>query len=155
MRSLAKPRAATSSTSFSSACFSAPGAGAAGGLGFGLCSFSGAQLASGFDLFAERARLRDRLAESDLVITAEGAIDRQTVMGKGVGQIATLCAQHKLPSVAFAGVVQERDAAAKQFQRVYALTDLASPERAMADASLWLERAAARAAKEFDLQPRA
>jgi glycerate kinase len=134
---------------------SAPGAGAAGGLGFGLCSFAGAKLASGFDLFAEHARLRERLMQSDLVITAEGAIDRQTVMGKGVGQIATLCAQHKLPCVAFAGVVQERDAAAKQFQRVYALTDLTSPERAMADARLWLERAAARAAKEFDLQPRA
>jgi glycerate 2-kinase len=133
----------------------APGAGAAGGLGFGLCSFAGAQLASGFDLFAEHARLRERLAQSDLVITAEGAIDRQTIMGKGVGQIATLCAQHKLPCMAFAGVVQEREAAAKQFQRVYALTDLTSPERAMTDASLWLERAATRAAKEFDLQPRA
>ena len=133
----------------------APGAGAAGGLGFGLCSFAGAQLASGFDLFAEHARLRERLMQSALVITAEGAIDRQTIMGKGVGQIATLCAQHKLLSIAFAGVVQERDAAAKQFQRVYALTDLTSPEKAVAEAGLWLERAAVRAAKEFDWQPRA
>jgi len=130
-----------------------PGAGAAGGLGFGLCSFAGAQLASGFDLFAEHARLQERLRDTDIVITAEGAIDRQTLMGKGVGQIASLCARHKLPSIAFAGVVQDRDAAAKQFCHVYALTDLTSSAQAMANAALWLQRLATRAAQQFDLQP--
>jgi glycerate kinase len=131
-----------------------PGAGAAGGLGFGLCSFTGAQLASGFDLFAEQARLEDRLRDADLVITAEGAIDRQTLMGKGVGQIASRCRTAQLPCVALAGIAADRNAAAEQFWHVHALTDLTTPEQAMADAALWLERLAARAAQQFDL-PRA
>ncbi len=132
----------------------APGAGAAGGLGFGLCSFAGAQLASGFDLFAEQARLKNRLRDAGLVVTAEGAIDRQTLMGKGVGQIAALCHEARLPCIALAGVVADRKAAAEQFSHVHALTDLTSPEQAMADAAAWVERIAARAAEQFDL-PRA
>jgi len=131
---------------------SAPGAGAAGGLGFGLCSFAGAQLASGFDIFAEQARLKDRLHDTDLVITAEGAIDQQTLMGKGVGQIAALCREAQLPCVALAGIVADRKAAAEQFSHVHALTDLTSPEEAMANAATWLETLASRAAEQFDLQ---
>ena len=131
---------------------SAPGAGAAGGLGFGLCSFAGAQLASGFDLFAEQARLKDRLRDADLVITAEGAIDRQTLMGKGVGKIAALCHEAQLPCVALAGIVADREAAAEQFSHAHALTDLTSPEEAMSNAAVWLEKLAARAAEQFDLQ---
>ena len=130
----------------------APGAGAAGGLGFGLCSFAGAQLASGFDLFAKQARLKDRLRDADLVITAEGAIDRQTLMGKGVGQIAALCHEARLPCIALAGMVTDRKAAAEQFSHVHTLTDLTSREQAMADAALWLEKISAHAAEQFDLQ---
>jgi len=63
-----------------------PGAGAAGGLGFGLLAFSGARLEPGFDLFARLARLDQRLRSADLVITGEGCIDPSTLMGKGVGQ---------------------------------------------------------------------
>jgi glycerate kinase len=130
----------------------APGAGAAGGLGFGLCSFAGAQLASGFDLFAEQARLKSRLDTADVVITAEGAIDRQTLMGKGVGQIAALCRDVRLPCIALAGIVADRNAAAEQFAQVHALTDVASAEQAMAHAAVWLENVAARAAEQFGLQ---
>jgi glycerate kinase len=130
----------------------APGAGAAGGLGFGLCAFAGAQLAPGFDLFAEQARLSGRLHDADLVITAEGAIDSQTLMGKGVGQIAGLCREARLPCVALAGMVADRKAASKQFSHIHALTDLTSPEQAMTDAAAWLEKLAARAAEQFDLQ---
>ena len=68
-----------------------PGAGAAGGLGFGLLAFLGAELKPGFDLFARQAALERHLRAADLVITGEGAIDRSTLMGKGVGQIARRC----------------------------------------------------------------
>jgi glycerate kinase len=130
----------------------APGSGAAGGLGFGLCSFAGAQLASGFDLFADQARLKNRLRDFDLIITAEGAVDRQTLMGKGVGQIAALCHEARLPCVALAGLVADRKAAAEQFSHVHALTDLTSTEQAMTNAAVWLEKLAAQAAEQFDLQ---
>ena len=67
-----------------------PGAGAAGGLGFGLHCFAGASISSGFKIFAEATDLKSKLAENDIVITGEGALDRQTSMGKGVGELAKL-----------------------------------------------------------------
>ena len=82
-----------------------PGAGAAGGLGFGLLAFLGAELQPGFDLFARQAGLERRLREADLVITGEGAIDRSTLMGKGVGQIAERCRRMKIPCIGLGGVV--------------------------------------------------
>ena len=82
-----------------------PGAGAAGGLGFGLLAFLGAELQPGFDLFARQAGLERRLRAADLVITGEGAIDRSTLMGKGVGQIAQRCRQLKIPCIGLAGMV--------------------------------------------------
>ena len=64
-----------------------PGAGAAGGLGFGLMAFAGASLRPGFDVFAEATNLEAKVEAADLVITAEGAIDTQTMMGKGLSLI--------------------------------------------------------------------
>jgi len=55
---------------------SKPGAGAAGGLGFGLAGFLGGRFESGFDLFANLSGLKERIRQAGLVITAEGSIDR-------------------------------------------------------------------------------
>ena len=60
-----------------------PGAGAAGGLGFGLISFAGARLVPGFEWIADLIGLRARIAHSDLVITGEGRLDGQSLEGKG------------------------------------------------------------------------
>ena len=68
-----------------------PGAGAAGGLGFGLMSFCGAVIRSGFDVVAESVGLESRMEDVDVVITGEGSLDRQTLEGKtpaGVAQLA-------------------------------------------------------------------
>ena len=78
-----------------------PGAGAAGGLGFGLMAFAGATLRSGFDVFSNSTGLESRIAKAELVITAEGAIDEQTLMGKGTGQVAQLCERLAKPCVAW------------------------------------------------------
>lgn len=67
-----------------------PGAGAAGGLGFGMMAFADAKICSGFELFAERANLESKISNSDIVITAEGKMDSQTLMGKGTGQVASM-----------------------------------------------------------------
>ena len=81
------------------------GTGAAGGLGFGLACFIGARLVSGFDLFAEHAKLAQRIHAADLVVTGEGSIDLSTQMGKGVGRIARLCREASVPCVGLAGVL--------------------------------------------------
>jgi glycerate 2-kinase len=68
-----------------------PGAGAAGGLGFGLMSFGGAVMKPGFGVVAESVGLESRMEDVDVVITGEGSLDRQTLEGKipaGVAQLA-------------------------------------------------------------------
>ncbi|HZR78890.1 MAG TPA: glycerate kinase, partial [Chthoniobacterales bacterium] len=58
-----------------------PGAGAAGGLGFGLMTFCGAEVRPGFDVVAKSVGLEGRIAQADVVITGEGSLDRQTLEG--------------------------------------------------------------------------
>jgi glycerate 2-kinase len=67
-----------------------PGAGAAGGLGFGLTSFCGAKIQSGFEVVAEAVGLEARIKHADLVITGEGSLDRQTLEGKTPAGVARL-----------------------------------------------------------------
>jgi glycerate 2-kinase len=67
-----------------------PGAGAAGGLGFGLMSFCGAAIQPGFDVVAEAVGLELKMKDVDLVITGEGSLDRQTLEGKTPAGIARL-----------------------------------------------------------------
>ena len=79
------------------------GAGAAGGTGFGLLSFCGASMQSGFDLIAEILGLDALMADSDLVITGEGSLDLQSLEGKGPGAVALKAQHHHKPVLAFAG----------------------------------------------------
>src|SRR5437762_547691 len=68
-----------------------PGAGAAGGLGFGLMTFCGAKIRPGFDVVAEAVKLESKIKDADVVITGEGSLDRQTLEGKtpaGVANVA-------------------------------------------------------------------
>ena len=126
-----------------------PGAGAAGGLGFGLLAFLGAKPEPGFELFARHAQMMRRLRTADLVITGEGAIDRSTAMGKGVGQIAMRCRELGIPCLGLAGVVLHSRKGGRLFEQVHALTDLTSVAEAKAKPTFWLARLAASAGKEF------
>ena len=125
-----------------------PGAGAAGGLGFGLLAFLGARLEPGFELFARRAGLARHLRRAALVITGEGRIDPSTLMGKGVGQIARQCRKLNIPCIGLAGVVQDGLSAETShgFTQLRALTELTSLEKAKAQPARWLERLAQRVA---------
>jgi glycerate 2-kinase len=67
-----------------------PGAGAAGGLGFGLMSFCGATIRPGFDVVAEAVGLESKMKYADVVITGEGSLDRQTLEGKTPAGVARL-----------------------------------------------------------------
>src|SRR6266487_4096362 len=65
-----------------------PGAGAAGGLGFGLISFCGAKIRPGFDVVAEAVKLEAKMKDIDLIITGEGSLDAQTLEGKTPAGVA-------------------------------------------------------------------
>jgi len=124
-----------------------PGAGAAGGLGFGFRAFAGAQLASGFDLIACRTELEGCLAAADLVITAEGRIDQSTLMGKAVGQIARHCRDLKIPCLALAGETSGNPTPFRAlFHSIHRLTSLTTVRCAKTEPALWLERLAAQVA---------
>lgn len=83
-----------------------PAAGAAGGLGFGLRAFCGGTFRSGGELFATVSRLEERIRAVDLVITAEGRFDQQTLMGKGVGVVAEAAARAEKACYCLAAAVQ-------------------------------------------------
>lgn len=117
-----------------------PGAGAAGGLGFGLAAFGNAQFVSGFELFAQQAGLPRMLAKTDLILTGEGALDRSTLMGKGAGQLARLARARKLPAIGLAGIIRNRSSLREMFLTARALTELTVPENALRRADVWLER---------------
>lgn len=82
------------------------GAGAAGGLGFGLLAFCDATITSGFDLVAGLTQLRDRIAQADLIVTGEGRIDAQTLQGKGPAGVATMARSAGKSVAAFGGSIE-------------------------------------------------
>lgn len=131
-----------------------PGAGAAGGLGFGLATFAGARFASGFELFAAQAKLSRRLTQADLLITGEGAMDRSSLMGKGAGQVAALGRARKLPVIGLAGVVRDRAAVGKILDMAQALVDLTTAEKAKQQAEFWLTELAFRTAQKLPVKNR-
>ncbi|MFZ0709236.1 MAG: glycerate kinase, partial [Terrimicrobiaceae bacterium] len=83
------------------------GAGAAGGLGFGLLAFCQASLEPGFKAVARLTDLESKAARADLVITGEGRLDAQSLHGKAPFEIARLAERHGKPVIAFAGLVEE------------------------------------------------
>ncbi len=125
-----------------------PGAGAAGGIAFGLLSFCGAKVCSGFDLVAATLRLEERIAASDLVVTGEGRIDGQTLEGKGPAGVAALARRHGKPVLALAGSVAEDAAVQALFDAACGIVDEpVTLDNAMTRAAEFLERAASRAAR--------
>lgn len=81
-----------------------PGAGAAGGLGFGCVAFAGARLERGFEMVAQVLGLEEAIRACCLVITGEGSLDRQTLNGKGPHGIARLARKWGKPVLTFCGV---------------------------------------------------
>jgi glycerate kinase len=132
----------------------APGAGAAGGIGFGLMSFCHAQVRSGFDLLAETIALEQKIIDSDLVITGEGRLDAQTLEGKGPAGVAQLARKHGKPVLAFGGGVDE--AAEKLFDATVPIIDSPLPlAEAIRSGAELLHRAARRAGRLIALRTHA
>lgn len=84
-----------------------PGSGAAGGLGGGFIGFLNAKLESGTKIIFEKLNIEEKIKNTDLVITGEGKLDFQTVMGKAPIGIAKLAEKYHKPVIAIAGSVTE------------------------------------------------
>ncbi|MWB99836.1 glycerate kinase [Agromyces seonyuensis] len=126
-----------------------PGAGAAGGTGFGLLAW-GAELVGGADAVADAIGLRAAIAAADLVVTGEGRFDDQSLDGKVPALVLDAAAAAGGIQVALVagGIAPDaRPIAADRFTAAIALTDLAgSVDAARADAARWLEAAGERLA---------
>ena len=83
-----------------------PGAGAAGGIGFGLMAVSSAKLVSGYDLVADWLNLQTRISRADLILTGEGRYDRTSLSGKAPGRLATVARGLGKSTLVFAGQLE-------------------------------------------------
>ena len=102
-----------------------PGAGAAGGLGFGLMSFCGATIRPGFDVVAEAVGLESKMKDADVVITGEGSLDRQTLEGKTPAGVARMARKLGKKIFAIVGRNKEDKQVNELFDEVY---ELARPD---------------------------
>lgn len=83
------------------------GTGAAGGLGFAFLSYTNAVLESGIKIILEETRLEEYVKAADLVVTGEGRLDAQTVMGKAPIGVAEIAKKYEKKVIAFSGCVTE------------------------------------------------
>jgi glycerate kinase len=129
-------------------CRNVAGAGAAGGLGFGLIAYLGAAIRPGVDVVAEVRGLRAALAGADVCLTGEGRIDDQTLRGKTVHGVARCAREAGVPTIAFAGKIDaevEPLLAESGVACAIPIVDsLMTFEEALRDAAPLLERAATR-----------
>jgi glycerate kinase len=95
------------------------GAGAAGGLGFGLLSFCGATIRPGFEVVAQAVGLEPKMKDADLVITGEGSLDRQTLEGKTPVGVARLARKLGKPVFAIVGRASEDRELREIFEGIY------------------------------------
>jgi glycerate kinase len=126
-----------------------PGAGAAGGLGFGLMSFCGAELRSGFEVVAEIIQLEQKVSQADVVVTGEGRLDGQTLEGKAPAGVARIARKHRKRICAIVG---EFDRGVDYSQLFDAIYELARPPVSRTDAiklTVELLRERAREAASF------
>ncbi|WP_369824038.1 glycerate kinase [Frondihabitans sp. PAMC 28766] len=126
----------------------APGAGAAGGAGFGLMAW-GARLVPGSSAVAAALGMTARVSSADLVLTGEGRFDSQTAAGKVPAHLLSLARAHGARALLVAGAIE---APTTGFDGAVSLTELAgSPAAAMASTLPLLREAGARLAREVSV----
>jgi glycerate kinase len=122
-----------------------PGAGAAGGAGFGAMAFLNARLRSGIDLVMELTRFDEHLDGVDLVITGEGKLDAQTLQGKLIGGICQRAGARGIPVAALCGTLDAPPEALREMGLTYAASILPRPmtlDEALTEGPMLLENAA-------------
>jgi glycerate kinase len=120
----------------------APGAGAAGGIGFSALVGFRARFRPGIDILMEELGVEAAIARASLVITGEGSLDEQTLHGKAPAGVAAAARRAGKPVVAVCGrlAIGKRELAAAGIERAYALTDLQPDvQRCIAEAAPLLE----------------
>ena len=133
-----------------------PGAGAAGGVGFGAMAVLDGELEPGIGLVLDLVRFADHLPGARLVITGEGSLDEQTLSGKAPAGVATAATAAGVPVVTVSGrlALSQDQLKAAGVRQAYALTDI-EPEvqRCISDAGPLLETLARKLARDWLSDP--
>ncbi|MGV0814304.1 glycerate kinase [Mycolicibacterium boenickei] len=123
-----------------------PGSGAAGGLGFAFLEYLSAEMQPGVKIVAETVGLEEHLCDAHWVLTGEGSVDAQTILGKTPFGVAQLALGNNAPVVIFAGRVNP-DASVLLDHGVHAIIAISSPgtpiEQALRDGPSALARSTA------------
>ncbi|MFE8967714.1 glycerate kinase [Streptomyces albogriseolus] len=134
-----------------SALAASPGAGAAGGIGFGAL-LVGARFRPGIEVMLDVLGFASALERADLVITGEGSLDEQTLHGKAPAGVAAAARAAGKDVVAVCGrlALAPEVLGRAGIRRAYALTDV-EPDvaKCIADAGPILERTAERIARDY------
>lgn len=123
-----------------------PGAGSAGGTGYGLKTFFNAEFVSGIDFLLDLSKVRAVLdmGEVDAIVTGEGAIDSQTLQGKLISGVLRLGRKYSLPVIAFCGIkeLSTKEATALGLEAIVEVADREKPlDYNMKHAAMLLQRA--------------
>ncbi|MBN1346670.1 MAG: glycerate kinase [Phycisphaerae bacterium] len=127
------------------------GAGAAGGLGAGLVAFLDAALRPGIEIVTEAVGLPERMKGADLVITGEGRLDAQSMMGKVVQGVGKAALAQGVPVIAICGSIGPGAEKSLELLRAYfSIVDKPMPlEQALSDAGPLLRETAANVMRVF------
>ena len=129
-----------------------PGAGAAGGVGYGALAALGAELKPGIDLVLELVEFAEALPGARLVVTGEGSLDEQTLAGKAPAGVAAAAVAAGIPVVTVSGrlALAAEQLRAAGIRQAYALTDI-EPDlaRCLAEPGPLLERLARKLAEDW------
>ena len=128
-----------------------PGAGAGGGVGYAAIAALGAQMRPGIDVILELNDVDRLLAGADLVVTGEGTLDLQTLLGKAPAGVARAARAAGVPVVAVCGqaTLSPEELARTGIRAVYQLVDLEpDTDTCMRDAERLLRELAAKAARD-------
>ncbi|WP_305982285.1 glycerate kinase [Roseivirga thermotolerans] len=129
-----------------------PGAGAAGGLGYGLMSFLGAEIRSGVNTLLHMLNFSEQLDSANLILTGEGKLDHQTMSGKVVAGVIEAVGNRNIPIGIICGMCENLPEIRRELRAdwVVQLRDQASGFRdSMTNAARYVQQAAAQIAKEW------
>lgn len=133
------------------------GAGAAGGIGYGILAFLNGTLESGIEGVIDLTELEDKIVAADLIVTGEGQMDGQSIMGKAPIGIARLAKKHNKPVVAVTGSIGTNIDAVYKEGIDLVLSSTTSPmtvESAIKDAPKLLEQAGSTIVRAFYISER-
>ncbi len=106
-------------------CQNLSGAGAAGGLAYGLVQLLNAKIDNGFDIISGLLNFEEKIKEADLIITGEGKLDYQSLSGKAPIRVAQLAKKHNKKCISISGCIDSAKQLEEYFDEIYSLSSIA------------------------------